>query len=205
MRDTEFLPGAAERALRPLLSGLGHFMFMAGFFAFLDLENPENDIALISGGAGVVCYILGCLLMLDAKCQPVEIWRLYRSRNAKLPPFQKTWWEMSATAGRGTVAAMLAMGVLLNGFGEMLYMWVFRGIEHFIDKDAAKEKWGRSLDHWVYKYYFAIAISAFLLSLVWAKEWPIGVRDPVSAVLLCAVQVASVYQVRAHNLTSMVN
>jgi hypothetical protein len=33
-----------------------------------------------------------------------------------------------------------------------------------------------------------------LLALVWGKAWPPGARDPVSAVLLCTLQQAAIYQ-----------
>jgi hypothetical protein len=33
-----------------------------------------------------------------------------------------------------------------------------------------------------------------LLALFWVKRWPPGARDPVSAVLLCTLQQASIYQ-----------
>ena len=43
-------------------------------------------------------------------------------------------------------------------------------------------------------YYYVVALPLMLLALVWGKVWPPGARDPVSAVLLCTLQQAAIYQ-----------
>ena len=53
---------------------------------------------------------------------------------------------------------------------------------------------GSVLDVWPIKFWFIIALPVMLLSLVWAKTWPRGARDPVSAVALCTLQQAAMYQ-----------
>eukprot|EP01050_Picozoa_sp_SAG11_P013610 SAG11_NODE_1602_length_4600_cov_1.859587_5_plen_811_part_00 len=203
MRDTEFVPRAAERVLRPVLGGLGHFLWGTSLWSLMDLQNPEEDIALISGGPGVVCYILGALTFFDHKSQLIEIWRLYRCRNVKLPPYHKTWSEMTSAAGRGTFVAMVAVSVVLNGFGTVIYATLYIPIRTYFDKAATVEEHGHWLDQWHVQYFFVIAVPALLLALVWAKEWPSGVRDPVSVVVLCALQEASLYMVRLHNFRGM--
>ena len=50
------------------------------------------------------------------------------------------------------------------------------------------------VEMWVYKYYLVIVVPVLLLALVWAKRWPQGVRDPVSTLVLCALQQAMLYQ-----------
>jgi hypothetical protein len=108
MRDTPFVPGTAERVLRPLLAGVGTFFWLAGCWYFLDVQHPENDIGLIKGVPGVIATAVGAVLMIDTKGQPIEIWRLYRARDLKLPPANAaTWWNLTAAAGRGTLAAAL--------------------------------------------------------------------------------------------------
>ena len=45
-----------------------------------------------------------------------------------------------------------------------------------------------------YKYYYVFTLPLMLLALFWSKRWPPGARDPVSAVLLCTIQGAAIYQ-----------
>jgi hypothetical protein len=198
MQDTPFVPGTAERILRPLVTGLGQFLFIASLWLFLDLQNTENDIALIKGVPGAILYIVGAVLMLDVAAQPIELWRLYRSRNHKLPPRNAaTWWQTTVLAGRGTLAAALSM-CALQGLGMVGYRWIYLGLVSFFDKAGAIASLpeGGLNDMWMIKYWFAVALPFMLLAVVWAKSWPSGARDPVSAVMLCTLQEASMYQVR---------
>jgi hypothetical protein len=85
-------------------------------WAFLDLQNPDNDIAAIEGVPGAILSIVGIVLSFDGKAAPVELWRLYRSRNLKLPPKDAlSWWQTTQLAGRGTLAAALALCTLQGG------------------------------------------------------------------------------------------
>jgi hypothetical protein len=195
MRDTAFVPSTAERVVRPLLVGVGQFFETASFWKFLDLQNPAADIALIKGVPGAIISTVGTLLIYDALFQPIELWRLYRSRNLKLPPFEKaTWWDLTAAAGRGTLIAMLCM-CAWNAVDVNAPMYL--AILSFFDKAGTMENHvpeGGTIDGWWYKYFFVIALPLMLLAVLWAKPWPQGARDPVSAVLLCTLQQASTYQ-----------
>ena len=153
MRDTPFVPGTAERILRPLVSGMGGFLWVASFWLFLDLQNPENDIALIKGVPGAILTTVGAVLYLDSAAQPIELWRLYRSRNHKLPPRNvATWWQTTVLAGRGTLAAALSM-CALQGLGAVGYRSIYHGLASFFDKAGtlASLPEGGFLDMWVMK------------------------------------------------------
>jgi hypothetical protein len=198
MRDTPFVPGMAERILRPLVSGMANFLWLACWWIFLDLQNPENDIALIKGVPGAILQTVAAVLSLDVTAQPIELWRLYRSRNHKLPPRNvATWWQTTVLAGRGTLAAALSL-CALQGLGIVGYRSIYLGLFSFFDKAGALASLpeGGFMDLWVMKYWFVIALPFMLLAVVWAKSWPPGARDPVSAVMLCTLQEASMYQVR---------
>jgi hypothetical protein len=194
MRDTSFVPGTVERVVRPLLSFTGDLIRMSCFWQFLDLQNPDADIALIKGVPGAVMSVVGTLLTLDARAQPVELWRLYRSRTLKLPPFQaSTWWQLTSAAGRGTLAAALSL-IALTLFAEV-YLYVYLAILTFFDKAGTMATHTtNTLKVWPYKYYFAIALPLMLLALFWGKRWPQGARDPVSTVFLCTLQHCVIYQ-----------
>ena len=79
MQDTSCVPSTFERVVRIVLTSMGYFWQTAGHWYFLDLQNPESDIALIKGVPGAVAGVVGCIITLDAKAQPVEWWQLYRS------------------------------------------------------------------------------------------------------------------------------
>jgi hypothetical protein len=159
MRDTAFLPGTAERVLRPLLAAVAHFLLVAGVWYFVDVQHPENDIALIKGVPGVIVATVGGVLMLDTKAQPIELWRLYRARDVKLPPTDaSTWWNLTSLAGRGTLAATLAM----CGFNatHISFEGSFLGILAAFDKAGTTETYigeGKgAIDGWWYAHYFTI-------------------------------------------------
>ena len=194
MRDTSFVPGTVERVVRPLLSFTGDFLRVGCMWQFLDLQNPEADIAFIKGVPGAVITIVGTLLTLDARAQPVELWRLYRSRTLKLPPFQaSTWWQLTAAAGRGTLAATLSLFVLT--LCAEVYLYGYLAILTYFDKAGTMATHTTNvLEVWPYKYFFAIALPLMLLALLWGKRWPQGARDPVSTVLLCTLQQCVIYQ-----------
>jgi hypothetical protein len=196
MRDTAFVPSTAERIVRPLLVGVGQFFGVISAWPFLDLQNPAADIALIKGIPGAIISIVGTVLIYDALFQPIELWRLYRSRNLKLPPFEKaTWWDLTAAAGRGTLIATLCM-CAWNAV-DLNVQYMFLAILSFFDKAGTIESHvpeGGLFDGWWYTYFFVIALPLMLLAVLWAKPWPQGARDPVSAVLLCTLQQASTYQ-----------
>jgi hypothetical protein len=79
-------------------------------WAFLDLQNPDNDIAAIEGVPGAILSIVGIVLSFDGKAAPVELWRLYHSPNLKLPPNDAlSWWQTTRLAGRGIFAAPLVL------------------------------------------------------------------------------------------------
>jgi hypothetical protein len=196
LRDTTFVPGATERVVRPLLAAVGWFLFYVCNWRFVDLENPDADIALIKGVPGAVGYIVGSVLLFDVVANPVELWRLYRARNLLLPPAHvATWWKVTAVAGRGTLATALSLSALL-GFGHVAYIGVYFGIASIFDKawTLALMGDGGLLDLWFFKYFFAIALPLMLLAVLWAKPWPRGVRDPVSAVVLCTLQQCGLYE-----------
>jgi hypothetical protein len=198
MRDTLFVPGTAERIVRPLVTGLSAFLAWACLWIFLDLQNPENDIALIKGVPGAILFIVGAVLHLDVAAQPVELWRLYRSRNHKLPPRNvATWWQTTVLAGRGTLTAALSL-CALQALCYVGYLFIYLSLVSFFDKAGtlASLPEGGIFDVWVLKYWFVIALPFMLLAVVWAKSWPPGARDPVSAVMLCTLHEASMYQVR---------
>jgi hypothetical protein len=133
MRDTPFVPRAAERVLRPLLAAVGYFVFLAGVWYFVDVQHPENDIGLIKGVPGVIVATVGGVLVLDTRAQPIELWRLYRARDLKLPPANAaTWWNLTALAGKGTLAAALAV----CGFNaaHLIFEGLFLGILAAFDK-----------------------------------------------------------------------
>ena len=111
MRDTPFVPSVTEWVLWPVLTGgLEQFLWFASIWASLDLENPDNDIATIEGVPGAVLSIVGIFLAFGGKVAPVELWRLYRSRNLKLPPNDAlSWWQTTRLAGRGIFAAALVL------------------------------------------------------------------------------------------------
>jgi hypothetical protein len=197
MRDTAFIPGTTERIVRPLLFGwLGHFLFNSNFWMAVDLQNPEKSITLFEGVPGAVLGLVGSTLFLDAKAQPVEMWRLYRSRNVKLPPAHAaTWWELTTAAGRGTLAAMLAWSATV--YFLIGYAGIYLAISSFFDKAATIEAAvgdGSILEIWIIKYYFVIVLPFMLLAVLWAKPWPPAARDPVSAVVLSLVQEGALYQ-----------
>jgi hypothetical protein len=113
LRETTFVPGATERVVRPLLTAVGGFLFYAANWRFVDLENPDADIAFVKGVLGAVGYIVGTVLFFDVMANPVELWRLYRARNLLLPPAHAaTWWKVTAVAGRGTLATALSLSTL---------------------------------------------------------------------------------------------
>ena len=127
---------------------------------FLDVQHPENDIGLIKGVPGVIASAVGGVLMIDTFGQPIEIWRLYRARDLKLPPANAaTWWNLTAAAGRGTLAAAL----LVCGWNTAHIS--FEGI--VLDILAAFDKAGTmntyigegkgAVDGWWCVYYYCIA------------------------------------------------
>jgi hypothetical protein len=197
MRDTAFVPGATERVVRPLLSAASYFLLTAGLWLLLDLQDPAADVALIKGVPGAIVGTVGAVMAVDVRAQPVEIWRLYRARNTKLPPSNAaTWWDLTVAGGRGTlVTALLLCGFNLADTG---FRDIFLAMSTFWDKAGTLDTYigegNSSLDGWWYTYYFAFALPLMLLALIWAKPWPKGARDPVSAVVLCSLQRAAVYQ-----------
>jgi hypothetical protein len=198
LRDTPFVPSTAERIVRPLLTGgVGHVMWAAGWWMLADLENPEADLNLIKGVPGAIVTIVGLVLVLDCKGLPIELWRLYRSRNHALPPANaRTWWQTTSIAGKGTFVAALLL-CAWGGLGELGYAWIFISISSYFDKaETYSTHLGDEgfVEMWVYKYYLVIVVPVLLLALVWAKRWPQGVRDPVSTLVLCALQQAMLYQ-----------
>jgi hypothetical protein len=77
MRDTPFVPGTLERIARPLLcGGFGHCFWASNLWLFMDLQNPENDISLVKGVPGAILYLVATTLLMDGKCQPIELWQL---------------------------------------------------------------------------------------------------------------------------------
>jgi hypothetical protein len=66
------------------------------------------------------------LLVVDMKAQSVELWRLYRTRNLELPPFQRAWWQVTRGYGRGVLAAELLL-CAWGALGEMGFSWIYLG------------------------------------------------------------------------------
>ena len=196
MRDTPFLPGTAERICRPLLAGVTQFWFNSNFWMFLDLQNPDSDIALIKGFPGAVIYLVAIVPWLDTWVQPVEYWRLHRSRNHKLPPtLTRTWWNLTAIAGRGTLATAMLL-CLFSLVGMHVYLVQYLGVLSFFDKAGTLAEHmgtGTVFEMWPIKYYYVAGLPIMLLAVVWVKPWPQGTRDPVSALLLCNIQQAAIW------------
>jgi hypothetical protein len=189
MRDTAFVPGAAERVVRPLLAAVGGFLAFAGGWYFLDLQHPENDIGLVKGFPGVVVATVGCTLQLDIKAQPIELWRLYRARNLTLPPANaSTWWHLTALAGRGTLAAALAV----CGFNaaHISFEGSFLGISAAFDKAGTMETYigeGKgAIDGWWYVHYFTTAIY-YILSHYCFEKLPISLTFMATEIELCTL------------------
>jgi hypothetical protein len=151
MRDTPFVPSTAERLVRMMLTGVGHFLWSAGHWVFIDVQNPENDIALLKGVPGVIACAIGTVLMFDAKTQPFELWRLYRARGFKMPPANLcNWWNMTVIAGRGTLVATFVVcgyNAACLGFDN-----IFVGISAAFNKaktiDTYLGEGGSYLDGW---------------------------------------------------------
>jgi hypothetical protein len=122
---------------------------------------------------------------------------LYRARNVRLPPSNlATWWDTTKMAGRGTFAAALSLCVFI-GFGDNIWQSIYLGMLSFFDKAGTWEKYmpAGGLSHvFVIKYYYIFAIPFMLLAVLWSKRWPPAVRDPVSAVMLCNIQMAALWQ-----------
>jgi hypothetical protein len=160
MRDTPFVPGAAERVLRPLLAAVGGFLLFSGLWYFVDVQHPENDIALIKGVPGVVVATVGGVLGFDTMGQPVEFWRLYRARDLKLPPANaSTWWNLTVAAGRGTLAA--ALTVCGWNAAHVGFELIFLAISAAFDKAGTIVTYlgeGKGfIDGWWYVYCYCIA------------------------------------------------
>jgi hypothetical protein len=160
MRDTTFVPGVAERILRPLLAAVGFFVWICSLWYFVDVQHPENDIALIKGVPGVVVGIVGVLLVQDTNVGLVELWRLYRARKLKLPPANSSGWNLTTAAGRGTLVAALALCVIHVIF--QCFEHIFLPISAAFDKAGTIETYigeGNSpLDGWWYVYYLCCTI-----------------------------------------------
>ena len=141
MRGTAFVPGATERVVRPLVTGAGMFMLLLGLYLFVDVQHPENDIGFIKGVPGVAVSAVGAVLVFDYKAQPIELWRLYRARDLKMPPANlSTWWNLTAAAGRGTLTATLA--VCGWNAAQLASEWIFLQISAAFDK-------ARTLDSYI--------------------------------------------------------
>jgi hypothetical protein len=133
MRDTAFVPSTTEWVVRPLVAGAGLVMAMLGLYLFVDVQHPDNDIGFIKGVPGVAVSAVGAVLMFDYKAQPIELWRLYRARDLQLPPANlSTWGNLTAAAGRGTLAATLA--VCGWNAAQLGFEWVFLTISAAFDK-----------------------------------------------------------------------
>ena len=116
-----------------------HFLSDICFWFYIDLQNPDKDIALVKGVPGAVLGLVGAVLMLDARALPFEFWRLYRSRDHKLPPFGvASWWRTTKVAGRGSLAAVVCLCTFF-AFGEPTYVRIYLGISSFVDKAATIE------------------------------------------------------------------
>ena len=107
-----------------------------------------------------------------------------------------SWWQATKVAGKGTLATALLLSLGPEGISGHGYLWVYMPIWSFFDKAAAMASFPEGGFFHVHflKYYFVLALPIMLLAVIWTKPWPLGVRDPVSAVILCTLQQAALYQ-----------
>jgi hypothetical protein len=186
MRDTTFVPGSTERVVRPLLAAAAGFFFYASNWRFVNIEDPESDIAFVKGLPGLLGFIASGVGMLPLYGMVFEFWRLYRARNLRLPPANvATWWKTTAIAGRGTLATAFSLSAYLS-ITLSGYWFLYLGTLSIFDKPAAIAELGDGdyLNLWFFKYFWVITLPFMLLAVLWAKPWPRGTRDPVSAVVL---------------------
>eukprot|EP01050_Picozoa_sp_SAG11_P014730 SAG11_NODE_1845_length_4177_cov_2.602256_2_plen_155_part_00 len=128
----------------------------------------------------------------------VELLRLHRARNTKMDG-ANTWWELTRVYGRGTLA-LLIVQVMILGLGDSVFTHVFVAIASFVDKEGAMETFMPDgfIKSWPFKYYFVILMPVLMSAVVLSKPWPLGARDPCSAINLSILQLTSTCELSQH-------